>query len=112
LLERAKDLVRSLLGVSPDALLMLAGLGCFLATCLLARRSLAWPWALVPGLCLAVALEAVEIWSHYGARGLLESGARDLAAILARHLRDVLIMNAGALLVLVVASVLSRAAGE
>ncbi len=108
LLERLKDIVRSVLGVSPDAIFVFLGLGCFLATCLIARRPLTWAWALVPGLCISIILEAMEIWDHHTAHGLVETEAIDLAAILLRHSKDILVMNLGPSLVVFVATLLDH----
>ena len=109
MLTSLKDSLRSGLGVSPDALLVLLGLGCFLVTCLIAVRPLSWAWALVPGVCIAVILEGLEIRDHYGAQRLLDASAGDIAAIFWRHARDVLLMNLGPVLVVLVAFLVGRA---
>lgn len=110
MLPQLKDFLRAQLGVYPDVIIVVAGLACFLITCLVARRPLAWAWALVPGICLALAVEAWEIWQHYGARGLTAASVRELAGIIWRHARDVLVMNLAPAVVVVVAS-LSRRIG-
>ena len=111
LLQRLKVYVLSVLNVSPDLLLAFLGLVCFLVTCLIARRPLTWIWALAPGLCLAVALEAAEIWDYYGAKGLAKTTVAEGLGILSRHAKDVLVMNLAPLLVLFVARLLDRAPG-
>ena len=112
LLQRVKGFVQSVLDVSPDLLLVFLGLGCFLTTCLIARRPLTWVGALVPGLCLSVILEAMEIWGHYGTEGLAKTGASDLARILLRHAKDILIMNLAPSLILGTAILLDRFSSE
>ena len=107
-LQTLKYFVRAAFNVSPEALFILFGLGCYLVTCLIARRPLIWAWALVPGFCLAVALEAVEVWDHYRMRGLLMAEARDIAGIVWRHSKDVLVMNLAPLMVFSTATLLDR----
>ena len=111
LLQRLKVYVLSVLKVSPDLLLAFLGLACFLMTCLIAHRPLTWIWALIPGLCLSVALEAAEVWDYYGAKGLAKTTAGEGVRILSRHVKDVLVMNLAPLLVLCVARLLDRAPG-
>ena len=112
LLQRLKSYVLSTLDVSPDLLLAFLGLICFLATCLVARRPLSWVWALAPGLCLALLLEGIEIWDHYGAKGLAKTGAAEGLGIALRHAKDVVIMNLAPVLVLGVARFLEPAPGS
>jgi hypothetical protein len=70
--------------------LVLMGLGCYLVTCLIARRPLTWRWALVPGLVLSLVIESWEVWDHYSATGLAETS---LLGIALRHLEDVALVN-------------------
>lgn len=98
-LQRLKQRLLARLGLSPDALLAFLGLGCFLATCLLAGRPLDWAWALLPGLCLGLLIEGLEILDHYGGLGFLALGAAGIADVVFRHSRDVLVMNLAPLLV-------------
>ena len=98
-LRRFKDRLLSRLGLSPDALLALLGLLCFLGTCLLAGQPLSWAWALLPGFCLALLIEGLEIVDHYGAGGFLKLGSAGIADVLLRHGRDVLVTNLAPLLV-------------
>jgi hypothetical protein len=90
-LARAKQTLISLSPFPAEVWFVLAGLGCYLATCAIARRPLTWVWALVPGLCLSLAIEGWEIWDHWGGREVALRG--QLAGILARHLKDVALMN-------------------
>jgi len=106
LLEYLKDIARSVTGVSPDTMFVFLGLGCFLATCLVAQRPLTWAWALIPGYCISIVRETVEIWDHYGTKGLVESETIDVATIFLRHSKDILVMNLGLLLVFLVATLL------
>ena len=108
-LDRLKHFVLTAVGLSPEALLVLLGLVCYLATCLIARQPLTWAWALVPGLCLSIALEAAEVWDHYGAEGLAKAGPGDLAGIVLRHGKDVLVTNLAPVLVFLTALVLAAA---
>lgn len=110
LLQRLKFVVQSTLPVSNDALFVLFGLGCYLATCLAMRRRLTWAWALVPGMVLSLALEGWEILDHFGMPGLARASAADLTTTLLRHSRDVLVINLAPIVVLVVALILERAA--
>ena len=107
-LEGAKRTIVSVLPFSGETLLVLAGLGCYLATCAILRRPLSWAWALVPGLCLSLAIEGWEIWDHWGAPGLAVRG--QVLAILGRHMKDVLVMNLPAVTVFATALWLERAA--
>ncbi len=79
LLHRLKVLAHSIVPVPSDALLVVAGLACYLGTCLIARQSLHWAWALVPGLCLSLALEAWEMWDYHGAQAFQDSDSRQHA---------------------------------
>lgn len=106
-LRRVKERLLGLLGLSPDAVFVLLGLACFLATCLLAGRPLNWAWALLPGLCLGLLLEGLEIIDHYGLRGFLGLPAAQIGDILFRHSRDVLVLNLGPLLVWLTASLIA-----
>jgi len=85
-----------------------SGLVFGLATCLIARQPLTWIWALAPGLCLSVALEFAEIWDHYGAEVLAKTPSKDLAVILLRHSKDVLITNSAPFLTFLTAVVLAE----
>ena len=107
-LQRLKFVVHMLLPLSGDAVLILLGLITYLATCLLTRHPLTWAWALVPGLCLAVALEIWEIWDYYGRTGLSDLGGAGIVPIAVRHSRDILIMNLAPLAVFVAAHILGR----
>ena len=99
-----------LLPLSGDAVLILLGLITYLATCLLSRHPLTWAWALVPGVCLAIVLEAWEIWDYYGHAGLDELSQAGVFSVAARHSRDVLIMNLAPLAVFLAAHVAERIA--
>ena len=92
-LQRLKLTVHMLFPLSGDAVLVLVGLGAYLATCLVTRHALTWGWALMPGLVLVLALEAWEVWDHYRLAGLSRTGPMGLLEIAARHSRDVLIFN-------------------
>ena len=48
-MERLKQLILAYLPLSADAILLLLGLLCYLATCLAFRRPLTWAWALLAG---------------------------------------------------------------
>lgn len=109
-LQRVKLVFHMLLPLSGDAILILAGLCVYLATCIITRHALTWAWALVPGLCLALVLEAWEIWDHYGLPGLSRQEPHALFAIVFRHARDVLITNLGPLAVFLAAHLLARIA--
>jgi hypothetical protein len=98
------------LPLSGDAVLILLGLATYLATCLLSRHPLTWGWALVPGVCLAILLEAWEIWDHYGQAGLAELGRLGFFSVVARHSRDVLVMNLAPLAVFLAAHAVARIA--
>lgn len=108
-LHRLK-LVLHMLPLSADAIMILAGLGLYLATCLVTRHALTWSWALLPGLCLILAVEAWEIWDHYGLDGLARQGTQGLLAILGRHARDVVVFNLGPVGVFAAAYLLERLA--
>lgn len=112
MLSDLKELLRAIPGLSPDVLRLLLGLGLYVATCFVAGRGLGWAWALVPGLSLAVLIEAVEVVDHYGTRVLLESGAREMLTIGLRHGRDVAVMNAIPVMVVVVVNLLSRTSAD
>ena len=88
------------------AVLVLAGLGCYLVTCFVARRPLTWAWALAPGICLSVLIESWEVWDFYGAAGL---GGSSVLGIVGRHLKDVAVMNAVPVAVFVVARLSAEA---
>ena len=77
---------------------------------LILRRPLSWVWALVPGLCLSLALEAWEIWDHWGAQGFAIRG--QTLAILARHFKDVALVNVPPAAIVATAHWLERAAGR
>lgn len=112
MLGNLKDFFRSILGVSPDAIFVLAGLACFLVTCFLAGRPFSWVWGLLPGLLLSVVVEALEIWMHYGIQGLMAAEAASLGAILLRHGRDVVLMNLAPVMVVIVANLQGHMAGS
>ena len=97
-----------LLPLSSDAILVLAGLAVYLATCLVCRHPLTWGWALAPGVCLAVLLEAWEIWDSYGQAGLAKLGASGLLPVAAEHSSDVLVMNIAPLAVFAAACAMRR----
>ena len=97
-----------LLPVSGDAIIVLVGLGVYLATCLVTRHALTWAWALLPGLVFAVALEAWEIWDHYRLAGLAKHGTSSLLAVSLRHAKDVLLFNLGPVAVFLSAHLLER----
>jgi hypothetical protein len=106
-LDRIKGTLISVLPFPAETLLVVAGLGCYLGTCVILRRPLSWAWALVPGLCLALTIEAWEIWDHWSAPGLSVRG--QVLAILGRHMKDVLVMNLPAVAVFATALWLERA---
>ena len=112
MLEYLKDFARSAIGLSPDTMLVFLGLGCFLITCLIARQPLTWAWALLPGILISIVLESIEIWDHYGIKGFFGEETLNIAAILLRHSKDVLIMNLGPLLVVLVANLLDELPGN
>ena len=60
-LERVKRTLVAALPFSGETFLVLTGVGCYLGTCVILRRPLSWAWALVPGLCLSLAIERWEI---------------------------------------------------
>ena len=94
-LQRLKLVIHMLLPLSGDAVMIFAGLGIYLATCLITRHALTWGWALVPGLCLAVAVETWEIWDYYQLAGLAKVGPQGWLEVAARHAKDILIVNLG-----------------
>ena len=110
--ERLKAIVQSELDISPDVIFVVIGLALFLITCLIVRRPLSWPWALIPGLCVSIIVEAAEISDQYGLHGLTEKNAKDLAVILLRHSRDILAMNLAPLAVVVVTNIWFRYSPE
>ena len=69
-LNRTKEMLISTLPFPGETLLALLGLGCYLGTCTILRRPLSWAGALVPGLCLSLAIEAWEIHAHWSASGV------------------------------------------
>jgi len=107
-LERIKDTLLAAVPLQGESLLALAGLACYLGTCIVLRRRLSWGWAIVPGICLSLVIEGWEIWDHWIARGATVRG--HVLGILGRHLRDVAIMNLPAAAVAATASWLERAA--
>lgn len=107
-LHRLKLVLHMVLPLSADAIMILAGLGVYLATCLVTRHALTWGWALLPGLCLILAVEAWEIWDYHRLAGLARQGPQGLLAIMARHARDVLVFNLGPVAVFVAAYLLER----
>ena len=107
---RTKSALLSVLPLPGETILVLAGLGCYLGTCVILRRPLTWAWALVPGLCLSLAIEAWEIWDYWGTPGLAIRG--QTLSILGRHLKDAAVMNLPAAAVVVAALWLERAAGR
>lgn len=87
------DIKHALLSVLPgEALLVLAGLGCYLAAWLVLRRRPGW--ALLPGLVLSLAMEGRDIVAHYGVSGFFAVPAAEMASIVARHMTDVVLFNA------------------
>ena len=113
MLERLKNFVQTELGIPTDVVFVAAGLALFVATCLVFRKPLSWPWALLPGICVAFVIEAIEIGDQYGGlRGLADQSAGEIAAIVLRHARDVAAMNLLPLLVVVVANLWSRGAAD
>ena len=104
-LRNFKDRILGLLGITPDVLLIFLGLACFLATCLIAGRPFGWAWALLPGICLGALIEGVEIVDHYGLRGFFGLPSGNIADVLLRHSRDILVMNLAPLLVWIAAHV-------
>lgn len=108
MLTDLKAILRSALGLPPAVILAALGLGVYLATCFAAGRSLGWGWALVPGLCLSLFIEAVEIREHHGARVLSRASAKELISIGLRHARDVGVMNLVPLLLVIAANLLGR----
>ena len=105
-LQRSKQIVRSFLPLSSDAILIFLGSGCYLSCCLLLGRPLSWVWALVPGLLLALLLEGLEILDYYGLTGLGGLAPGQVAAMLGRHLQDVIVMNLAPVLVVLAAAFL------
>lgn len=110
LLTDVKAFLRSALGLPPDVILAALGLGVYLTTCFVAGRSLGWGWALVPGLCLSLLIEAAEIREHHGARVLFQADAKELVSIGLRHARDVGVMNLVPLMVVIAVNLLGRTA--
>ena len=104
MLECLKAIVESELGIPPDAMFVVIGLALFLITCLIFSRSVSWPWALIPGLCVSIFVEVAEILDQYGLYALTEKETKVLATILSRHSRDILIMNLAPLLLVIVAN--------
>jgi len=90
-LERVKHTLISLFPFPAEVWFVLTGLACYLGTCVIWRRPLTWAWALVPGLCLSLAIEGWEIWDHWGGRDVVLRG--EIFGILGRHLKDVALMN-------------------
>lgn len=111
-LHRAKQFLQSYLPFSSDVILIFLGLGCYLLSCLVLRRPLSWAWALVPGLLLAVLLEGLEILDHYGLMGLGGLAPGELAAVLGRHFKDVIVMNLAPAMVVLAATFLQPPASN
>lgn len=106
--ERLKTQLKAALPVSGDAVQVYAGLACYLVICLAFRRPLTWGWALLPGLCVSLVVEGLEILDHYGVSGLARLSAREAGATVLRHLRDVITFNLAPFLVFLVAHYLER----
>ena len=111
LFVRLKDFIQQDLGLPSETILVWLGLACFLAACLVMRRAFTWPWALVPGLCLAIGLETLDILDHYSLQGFLGSPSREMAEILLRHSKDVAITNLAPLMIWLTAMVLTKLRG-
>ncbi len=101
--------IKGSIPIPGPAVLVLAGLGCYLVTCFVARRPLTWAWALAPGICLSVLIESWEVWDYYDAAGF---GGSSVLGIVGRHVKDVAVMNALPVAVFVVASLLAQGARE
>jgi hypothetical protein len=110
--DRLKDIVQSGLGISPDVIFVITGLALFLVTCLITRKPISWAWALIPGLCVSIFVEAVEMRDQYSLHGLTEKNAKDLTTISLRHSRDILIMNLAPLLLVIFANLWFRNSQE
>jgi hypothetical protein len=105
LLQAIKDLIP----LPAPSVFVLAGLGCYFATCFVARRPLTWAWALLPGLLLSLVIESWEVWDYYGTAGF---AGESVLGIIGRHLKDVALMNALPVAVCVVASFLEHGPAE
>ena len=92
--EALKSLLRDQLGVAPWLVLMTVGLTVHLAANVLSRRSATSPFGLLAPLALGLAIEAIEVWQHYGRIGLFAQGNDPPWRIAARHGRDVVVMLA------------------
>lgn len=113
MLARLKAFLQSELGISADVMFVVMGLALFLLTCLIFRKPVWWAWALVPGLCISILIEAMEIRDHYGGfAGLSEQSAKEIAFILLRHSRDILVVNVLPLVVVVGSAVWVRVSSE
>ncbi len=98
--------IKGSIPIPGPAVLVLAGLACYLLTCFVARRPLTWAWALVPGIFLSVLIESWEVWDFYGASGF---GGSNVWGIAGRHMKDVAVMNAVPVAVFVVARLSAEA---
>jgi hypothetical protein len=98
MLQQFKTVLRDQLGLSPFAVLLVAGFAAHIALNALLRKSPTSPWGLLAPLLLGVALEAYEIWHAYRDVGLFAPGNDPLLTILARHALDIGKMLVGPLL--------------
>lgn len=112
MLSHLKELLGAVPGLSPDLLRVLFGLALYGGICFVSGRGFGWAWALVPGFCLAVLIEVAEVVDHYGTRVLLALSTQEMLTIGLRHARDVAVMNAVPVIVVVAANLLSRASAE
>lgn len=92
--EALKSLLRDQLGVPPWLVMMVVGLTVHLAANALSRRPVTSPFGLLAPLLLGLAIEAVEVWRHYGQIGLFAPGNDPPWRIAVRHGRDVAAMLA------------------
>jgi hypothetical protein len=98
-----KQSILSTFPVSADAILILGGLGAYLASSLILRRPFLGFRALIPGFVISILIESSEILDQYGMLGFLSAGPGQLSAILLRHAKDVVIFNLAPVLVAVFA---------
>jgi len=98
-------MTRSRLEALKDTLPIPGPLGCYFLTCFVARRPLTWGWALLPGLLLSLVIESWEVWDHYGASGF---AGTSIVAVVGRHLKDVALMNAVPVAILLAATWLRK----
>lgn len=91
------------LSLSKDAVHAHLGLICFLLTALVCRRSLRWPYALLPGFCLSLGMEALDLVHSYRVEGPLI-----WVWAWSASLHDLVNTNAPALMTYVTARLLQR----